>query len=157
MLKSINVKKYEDLEKIASEINEMFGNLTLPDDLVQEMKESYAEMKKTNPAGTVSVRSSALGEDTGLSFAGQYATFLNVGEDELFNKYINVLASKFTPKAIYYFLSHSLDESELAMSVGCISMIDAKASTYDSLPRRLYLPYSHLQKLILIMARTGNM
>ncbi|MGC9027032.1 MAG: PEP/pyruvate-binding domain-containing protein [bacterium] len=72
---------------------------------------------------------SALVEDTVFSFAGQYATFLNIiYEDEIIDKYKAVIASKFTPKAIYYFLSHSLSESELAMSVGCMEMINSKVS-----------------------------
>jgi len=39
-----------------------------------------------------------------------------------------VLASKFTPKAISYLRSHAFRESELAMCVGCISMVDAAAA-----------------------------
>jgi pyruvate,water dikinase len=74
------------------------------------------------------MRSSAIGEDTLFSFAGQYASYLNVNPDELIDRYREILASKFTPKAIYYFLSHFLSEAELAMSVGCVSMIDALAS-----------------------------
>jgi pyruvate,water dikinase len=74
------------------------------------------------------LRSSAIGEDTLFSFAGQYTTFLNVGGDELVERYREVLASKFTPQAIYYFLSHDLSESELAMGVCCLAMVDAAAS-----------------------------
>ncbi|MFH2055461.1 MAG: PEP/pyruvate-binding domain-containing protein, partial [bacterium] len=43
-------------------------------------------------------------------------------------RYRQVLASKFTPQAIFYFLSNSLVEAELAMGVCCVEMIDSKIS-----------------------------
>ena len=39
-----------------------------------------------------------------------------------------ILAGKFTPKAIFYLLSHKFRESDLAMCVGCIAMVDAVSS-----------------------------
>ncbi len=42
--------------------------------------------------------------------------------------YRAVLAGKFTPQAIYYFLSHALSESDLAMGVSCMLMVDAAVS-----------------------------
>jgi pyruvate,water dikinase len=84
--------------------------------------------RKSQIGHGVALRSSALGEDTLFSFAGQYKTFLNVRGDELVERYREILASKFTPQAIYYFLSHALSEAELAMSVGCLAMVDAAAS-----------------------------
>ena len=71
-------------------------------------------------------RSSAIGEDTAFSFAGQYATYLNLSQRELVDAYRRVVASKFTPQAIYYLLSHSLLESDTPMAAGCIGMVDAR-------------------------------
>ncbi len=125
---SINIKSYAELEKVSTEIRRMISQCTVPDDLQKEMMASYAELKARADTDKFSMRSSAIGEDTLFSFAGQYASYLNVTADELINRYKEVLASKFTPKAIYYFMTHSLSEAELAMSVGVVSMINASAS-----------------------------
>ncbi|MEE9443453.1 MAG: PEP/pyruvate-binding domain-containing protein [candidate division Zixibacteria bacterium] len=125
---SLDIKSYDDLVRIGGEIREMINASPVPLDLVSSILQSYRELIMRTSHGMISMRSSAIGEDTLFSFAGQYASYLNVREEELINRYREILASKFTPQAIYYFLSHSLSEAELAMSVGCVSMIDAKAS-----------------------------
>ena len=43
-------------------------------------------------------------------------------------KYRQVLAGKFSPPAIYYLLSHDLRETDMAMGVACVAMVDAVAS-----------------------------
>lgn len=125
---SLDIKSYDDLVRISEEIREMISASPVPLDLVSSILQSYRKLIMRTSHGMISMRSSAIGEDTLFSFAGQYASYLNVREEELINKYREILASKFTPQAIYYFLSHSLSEAELAMSVGCVSMINAKAS-----------------------------
>ena len=100
----------------------------MPVDLAEEIRRRYAELKERAPSAGVALRSSAIGEDTLFSFAGQYESFLNVGPDDLIDRYRDVLASKFTSQAIYYYLSHSLSESDLAMAVGCVSMVDSASS-----------------------------
>ncbi len=128
LLSSINYRKYTELEKVSSEIKRLISGTTVPEDLAEAIISAYDTMMNDKPGGLVAVRSSALGEDTNLSFAGQYATFLCVGRNELIKRYKDVIASKFTPKAIYYYYSHGLDESALAMSVGCTVMIDSEIS-----------------------------
>lgn len=124
----IDIRHYDDLVRISDNIKSMINAAAVPEDLARAIQGSYTELKHRTGAPGVSLRSSAIGEDTSLSFAGQYATFLNVRDNELIDKYRQVLASKFTPKAIYYFLSHDLSESELAMGAGCMVMVDAFAS-----------------------------
>ena len=125
----VDIQDYEDLEKVSSEIRELISNSPVPVELVDEIMESYRMLKKQKPdVKNVSVRSSAIGEDAQLSYAGQYATYLNVTEDRIIDRYRDVLASKFTPKAIFYFLSHSVKEKDIALSVGCVEMINAKSS-----------------------------
>jgi len=50
----------------------------------------------------VSMRSSAIGEDSELSFAGQYLSLLNVPENQLLQSYKFIVASVYTPRAISY-------------------------------------------------------
>ena len=125
---SVDFKRYEDLVRVSEEIQNMVISSPVPEDLAGAIRESVAQLDERAISKKFSLRSSAIGEDTAFSFAGQYATFLNVKEDQVLERYREVLASKFTPKAIYYFLSHDLSESELAMSVGCVDMVDAAAS-----------------------------
>ena len=76
----------------------------------------------------VAVRSSALGEDTEPSFAGQYATVLNVTEAELLAAYKKVLASKYSAAAICYRIQHGLDDAETPMAAAVVAMVQARAS-----------------------------
>ncbi len=48
------------------------------------------------------MRSSAIGEDSDLSFAGQYLSRLNVPPAQLLLAYKEVLASLYSPRAISY-------------------------------------------------------
>ncbi len=74
------------------------------------------------------VRSSALGEDSELSFAGQYTTVLNVPRREVPRAYLRVLASLFRPRVLSYRREHGLPLVEAAMAVGCMRMVTATAS-----------------------------
>ena len=76
----------------------------------------------------ISVRSSAIGEDADMSFAGQYATALNVPPDRLLTTYTEILASKFTPQAIFYWKEKGFNEEDIPMAVACQTMICPKTS-----------------------------
>ena len=125
---ALDMKNYDDLIRVSSQIQTLIKTSRVPEDLAAAIRQSFSDLTKRVQAKGFAVRSSALGEDTLFSFAGQYATFLNVKEDDIIDRYREVLASKFTPKAIYYFLSHSLSEAQLAMSVGCMEMVDSAIS-----------------------------
>ena len=134
-----NIKSYNDLEILSHKLKSLIAEAPVPKALIDEINKAYDELKAFNrqtydttlppgKEGLVSVRSSAIGEDTGLSFAGQYETYLNIEGPEIIKRYIDVIKSKFSPKAIYYYLSHDLNEAELAMSVGFVTMVNARAS-----------------------------
>ncbi len=125
---AVDFKQLGDLRGVSEEIQAMVSSSPVPNDLADEIRERYAELRERVPKGGVALRSSAIGEDTLFSFAGQYESFLNVGADDLIDRYRDVLASKFTPQAIYYYLSHSLSEADLAMAVGCVTMVDSASS-----------------------------
>ncbi len=127
-IRELDISDHKSLIEKSLEIQKLLRNSRIPEELSNAIKTSYLQLKADNPGKTFAVRSSALGEDTELSFAGQYSTYLNVSEHEIIARYKDVIASKFTPRAIYYYLSHSLDESVLAMSVGCLTMINAYSS-----------------------------
>ncbi len=78
--------------------------------------------------GFLAVRSSAWGEDGELSFAGQYASLLNVPAVRLEDAYRQVLASAYSERALEYRRRQGFKESEVAMAVACQEMIDARSS-----------------------------
>lgn len=84
------------------------------------------------------VRSSAWGEDSDYSFAGQYESVLGVTPDRLLEAYRRVVASAYSPEAWHYRLHRDYREEEMAMAVGCQLMIDAEVSgamySYAPLP-----------------------
>lgn len=127
-LAAVNFLEYDDLVRVSGEIQSMVNRAPIPDDLAEAIHTAYRTLATNNPGARFALRSSALGEDSWFSFAGQYATFLNVQPEKLLECYREILASKFTPKAIYYLLSHSLVEDDLAMGVGLVEMIDARAA-----------------------------
>ena len=79
-------------------------------------------------AVTMVVRSSAVGEDSELSFAGQYSTVLDVRGENLINAYLAVLASKYRPEALTYRIHTGLADEETPMAVMVLAMIDATVS-----------------------------
>ena len=97
------------------------------------------------------VRSSAIGEDGELSFAGQYTSFLQVPLAQLTLRYKDVVSSLFRPEAIAYRREHGLEHREAAMAVGVLAMVKARASgvtyTHD--------PEAAEQEAILISAAWG--
>jgi pyruvate,water dikinase len=76
----------------------------------------------------VSLRSSAIGEDSHTSFAGQYASFLNVPLEQVLRRYKETVASKFGAGALFYMHSKGFREEEIAMSVGCFLMVEAQTA-----------------------------
>ena len=76
----------------------------------------------------VAVRSSAVGEDTLASHAGQYHTELDVLRSGLLDAYRSVVASAYTPTAVAYRLEHGQTAYETTMAVGCIRMLAPRCS-----------------------------
>lgn len=124
----LDIRNNQDLVKISHEIQEIVRSNEVPADLAASIRHAYARLQNEDEPARVAMRSSAIGEDALFSFAGQYSSFLNVLGDEIVERYREVIAGKFTPKAIYYYLSHNLPETDLPMAVGCVKMVDSVAS-----------------------------
>jgi pyruvate,water dikinase len=116
-LADVHIRQYEDLKVVSGDMREMVDLRPVSEGLAQSIYAGFDELAAKSPKGRFALRSSAVEEDTSFSFAGQYVTFLNVGREDLLDRYKAILASKFTPSAISYLSRHSLSEMELAMGV----------------------------------------
>ncbi len=125
-ISELNIQDLDELNKVSEEIYEMILNSELPSELSDSIINSYSNLcKKYGKEINVSVRSSAIREDSEFSFAGQYATFLNVPGKLIIQKYKEVVASLFTPRALFYSKTKGFSEKDMVMSVGVLNMIDA--------------------------------
>jgi pyruvate, water dikinase len=117
-------------EEIAVEIQNQFLSGGIPLEVSQQIQAAIDKLQEKNRKETLffAVRSSAWGEDSIHSFAGQYKSVLNVPADQLLNSYRKVLASAYSPGVLSYRHQKGFHIHELAMSVGCQVMVKAKAS-----------------------------
>ncbi|MGE5235574.1 MAG: PEP/pyruvate-binding domain-containing protein [Acidobacteriota bacterium] len=74
------------------------------------------------------VRSSAVGEDGRMSFAGQFDSFLNVPTEGLADAYRDVLVSRFSDRAVLYRLIAGYTEVDTPMAVLFLPMVQARAA-----------------------------
>lgn len=128
VIKDVNINDLENLTNCSITIKNLILNAELPEEIENSIKNYCKEIyNKLNYKCNFSVRSSAILEDTFLSFAGQYSSFLNVPEELIPEKYKEVVASLFNRRAIFYYKTKGLSENEMIMAVGILTMIDAKA------------------------------
>ena len=113
-------------------IQKLFLEAKVPADVEEAISEAYAQLSAKSLSGRenlkIAMRSSAIGEDSELSFAGQYVSVLNVPPQRIFMEYKKILASLFTPRAISYRLHMGIPFEDVVMSVACLEMIPAKVS-----------------------------
>jgi pyruvate,water dikinase len=126
----LSVEDLDKLNETSAIIREMIIGAEMPADLLADFDKSVELLKKQTGHSTimVSVRSSALQEDGEFSFAGQYATCLNVPAEAIPLRYKEVISSLFTSRALFYFKTKGLQEYDMVMSVGVLRMIDARAA-----------------------------
>jgi pyruvate,water dikinase len=118
------------VQQVSADIQELILAAQVPPALAAAILEAYAQMQTAvgGRSVRVSMRSSAIGEDSELSFAGQYLTLLNVPQDQLLQAYQKILASLYTARAVSYRLNKGIRDEDIAMSVVCLEMVDAVAS-----------------------------
>ncbi len=129
MLADITTDMTPEMAEKCQAIQDRVLQAGIPESLSDEILGHYAALEaKTFKNVRIAMRSSAVGEDTEASFAGQYITELNVTRENILHAYKSVVASKYSPRAILYRLRYGLDDRETPMCVAGIVMIDAKSS-----------------------------
>ncbi|MFH0823179.1 MAG: PEP/pyruvate-binding domain-containing protein [Pseudomonadota bacterium] len=125
------------VNEVSEQIQRLIITAPVPDELREAILSSYGEMvervrrERGGLSGLevpVALRSSAIGEDSELSYAGQYLSVLNVPHDRVVETYKLVIASLYTPRAISYRLNKGMRDEDVSMSVACIEMVQSVVS-----------------------------
>jgi pyruvate,water dikinase len=93
-----------------------------------EIREAIAQgvLRSISSTSLWAARSSALGEDGNLSYAGQFDTLLNVPAEKLPEAYRSVLASRYSERAMQYRVAAGSAEVDTPMAVLFMPMIHAR-------------------------------
>ncbi len=124
LLSKLRPEHADDFESICTELQHLVVHTPLPEELHADIAGMLTSLK----ADKLAFRSSAFGEDSELSFAGQYESLLNVEPNDWPDAYRRVLASKYTPQAVTYRMHAGLPDEHLPMAVLVLEMVDAKTS-----------------------------
>ncbi|MFZ2088704.1 MAG: PEP/pyruvate-binding domain-containing protein, partial [Desulfobaccales bacterium] len=127
-------KQLEGLNQASAAIRERVLSAPLPAELSELLQEHLDKLGTER----VAVRSSALQEDSYFSFAGQFETILNVPRAIVEQRYKEVVASQFTPRALYYCHTKGFSYQEMAMGVVVMKMLEPRAAgvLYTADPRQ---------------------
>ncbi len=126
-----------DSATASSRIQPLILAAKIPADLRSEISAAAAAIKKRQGKKKIffAVRSSAWGEDSEHSFAGQYSSILNVPASKLGEAYKKVIASAYSASALEYRRRIGYTEKEVIMPVGFQQMLNPMCSgvlyTYD--------------------------
>ncbi len=120
------------MDEASEEIQRAILTAPMPPSLEQAILAAHTRLAescgKAPEELAVALRSSAIGEDSEFSFAGQYLSVLNVPRRRLITNYRYVLASLYTARAISYRLLKGIVDEDMGMSVACLEMIESVAS-----------------------------
>lgn len=123
LLRQMVVGDRDLLARLTGQMQELILGAEVPEDIARGIR--YAVSEIISGDDLIAVRSSALAEDGEISFAGQYASELDVEPNDVLEAYKRVLAGKYCPRAIAYRISNGLTDSETAMAVLITPMVDA--------------------------------
>jgi len=146
-LSHVDPQQMATIASASAAIQACFQAARLPEELKKAMAEAHDRLRtrqqKRAHGGALpplAMRSSAIGEDSELSFAGQYRSVLNVPDHQIGDTYRLIAASLYTDRAILYRLSQGIRDADIAMGVACLEMVTAQASgvaySQDPLDRR---------------------
>jgi len=125
ILKKVNKKDLNSVEKASSEIRALMFKTKMPADLSLEIQTNFKKLKTK----FVAVRSSATAEDSKTaSWAGELETYLNVTEKDVAKQVLKCWSSLFTPRAIFYRIEKKLHKHKVSVAVVVQKMIQSEIS-----------------------------
>jgi pyruvate,water dikinase len=133
MKSKADIIETETIVNVSEEIQQRLLAAEVPPELAEAIQGAHERLMESlagsgQSVPNISMRSSAIGEDSAISFAGQYLTVLNVPADQLVESYKKIIASLFSAHAISYRLHMAIPFQAAAMAVACQEMIASRAS-----------------------------
>ncbi|MEW6601342.1 MAG: PEP/pyruvate-binding domain-containing protein [Nitrospirota bacterium] len=125
LLDGLDINDLPGIDRASREIMGLFVNADVPPGLKEAVER---ETRRLGLDKTYSVRSSAVGEDGRLSFAGQFRSILNVKAADIVNAFKEVAAGKYQARAIFYRMAKGLRDRDVPMSVLVLEMVDSRSS-----------------------------
>ncbi len=124
--RNLDLNDLDRLEEVSAHMAELVKQRPVP----RAVEVALAERARTlETAGAgLAVRSSAVGEGGERTFAGQFVSLLNVFPEKVVEAYREVVASRFSARALFYRLSAGLPEIECPMAVLCLPVLRAQAA-----------------------------
>ncbi|HZE22175.1 MAG TPA: PEP/pyruvate-binding domain-containing protein, partial [Desulfobaccales bacterium] len=126
LLAEVHLDDWCRLEELSREMVAMVKEGEVPVELQEDIHLRLAELERQGNVDSFSLRSSAVREDGDISFAGQYDSLLQVSKEDFLTAYREVLASKYTPRAVAYRIRRGLADQESPMAVLVMEMIEAR-------------------------------
>lgn len=124
--RDVSLSNHDAIVRATGELQELILAAEVPADVVAEMTDA---LRRSGLEGMrLAVRSSAVAEDGEISFAGQYASELDVAPGDVLGAYKRVLAGKYCPRAVAYRIRHGLTDFDTAMAVLVLPMVRARAA-----------------------------
>lgn len=124
----IYVNEFDLLNSLSAETLQLVRAKPLPPALDEEIHAACHALWGDDDTVLVAMRSSAVGEDGDISYAGQYLTLLGVTRAEICEAYKQIIASLYSARSISYRSSKGVYDEDLAMAVACLKMVDSQAS-----------------------------
>ncbi len=125
-VRSWDADDLDGLSAIARDLTGMVLDAPMPRAVEVALTERAAVLE--SPTGTLAVRSSAVGEGGLLTFAGQFHSRINVTPPDVVSAYREVVASRFSERALAYRLSTGIAEVDTPMAVLVLAMVPARTA-----------------------------
>lgn len=135
-LRNLDPHDSDALARVSEEIRTLIMSSPVPPQLEKAILLGYDRMlaairQKRGDAGalpSVALRSSAIGRDSELSYAGLHESAFNVPRERIVQTYPTIVASLYTPRAMSYRLDRQMVDADLAMAVVCMEMMQSVCS-----------------------------
>ncbi len=129
LLSGLDLLTPDAVENTALEIQTLIHKAVVPSFLVRDIEDRIKSVwPESNKGLKLAVRSSAVGEDSTVSFAGQYRSVLDCRPEDITSAYKKVIISKYSRQALFYRINCGLSDMETQMAVLVVEMVDAKVS-----------------------------
>jgi pyruvate,water dikinase len=129
MLGDSSLDDLDSFFQLSEEIKQIIRRSQVPPDLESALPQAYERLAGLlGGKPLVAMRFSVVGEDLAFTFASRYTSYLNISSAMMLSLYKEIVASLFTPRALFHYHSKGFLEEELAMGVAVMSMIHPMVS-----------------------------